>query len=133
MYLTTVLFKVFDIPIEPQPILVILREEDHIPSLIYMGFFTALLGPFLEEIFFRGFVYGLFKRKLGIFWGVILSAMFFAYIHANIASFFPIFCLGIVLAYLYEKTGSLIPSIAVHIIHNSLSLFFLLFIKVIIG
>ena len=38
MFLTTMLFKMFNIPIEPQPILVILQEEDHIPSLIYMGF-----------------------------------------------------------------------------------------------
>jgi membrane protease YdiL (CAAX protease family) len=133
MYLTTALFNKFNIPIEPQPVLLILRNEKHIPSLIYMGFFTAIFGPFLEEIFFRGFAYNLFKKTIGIFWGVLVSALFFAYIHANLASFFPIFCLGILLAYLYEKTGSLIPSITVHVIHNSLSLIFLLFLKVIIS
>jgi membrane protease YdiL (CAAX protease family) len=133
IYITTALFKAFNIPIEPQPVLVILREENHIPSLIYMGFFTSLVGPFLEEIFFRGFAYGVFKKSLGIFWGIVTSALFFAYIHANLASFFPIFCLGVLLTYLYEKTGSLIPSITVHTIHNSLSLFLLLFIKVITG
>jgi len=133
MYMTMVLFKAFNIPIQPQPVLVILKEEKHIPSLIYMGLFTSLVGPFLEEIFFRGFAYGVFKKNLGIFWGIVTSAIFFAYIHANLASFFPIFCLGILLTYLYEKTGSLIPSITVHVIHNSLSLFLLLFIKSVTG
>lgn len=133
MYLTTVMFKMFNIPIEPQPVLVILKEENHIPSLIYMGIFTSLFGPFLEEIFFRGFAYGVFKKRWGTLWGIFISAIFFAYIHANLASFFPIFCLGILLTYLYEITGSLIPSITVHILHNSMSLLFLLFIKFIIG
>ncbi len=133
MYLTTIVFKMFDIPIEPQYVLLMFKEETHVPSLIYMGIFTAFLSPFLEEIFFRGFAYGVFKKRLGISWGIVASAIFFAYIHTNPASFFPIFCLGILLAYLYEKSGSLVPSIIVHIIHNSLSLFFLLFIKAITG
>ena len=131
MYLTTVLFRMFNIPLEPQPVLVLLQNEKHIPSLIFMSFFAAFLGPFLEEIFFRGFAYGAFKKRLGVFWGIAISAVFFAYIHTNLASFLPILCLGLLLAYLYEKTGSLIPSVTVHIIHNSLSLFVLLFIKVI--
>ncbi len=133
MFGTSNLFKYFNIPVEPQPVLLILKEETHIPSLVYMCFFTSLLGPVLEEIFFRGFLYGALKKRSGIFWGIILSAVFFAYIHANLASFFPILCLGLLLAYLYERTGSLIPSITVHAIHNSLSLAFLLFLKHIAG
>lgn len=133
MYATSALFKAFNIPIEPQPVLILFKEESHIPSLIYMGLFTSIIGPFLEEIFFRGFLYGASKKGLGIFWGIVISALFFALIHANLASFFPIFCLGVLLTYLYEKTGSLIPSITVHVIHNSLSLFLLLIIKAIIG
>jgi len=133
MFGTTNLFRYFNIPVEPQPVLIILKEETHIPSLVYMCFFTSLLGPVLEEIFFRGFLYGVLKKRAGVFWGIFLSAAFFAYIHANLASFFPILCLGILLAYLYERTGSLIPSITVHAIHNSLSLAFLLFIKSVVG
>ncbi len=133
MFTTTMLFEIFKIPVEPQPVLVLLREEEHIPTLLYMCFFTGLFGPIVEEVLFRGFVYGLFKRYAGVFGGVVLSAAFFASIHTNLASFFPIFCLGILLAYLYEKTGSLISSITVHVIHNSVSLMLLLFIKALVG
>lgn len=132
MFSTEYLFKMFNMPIEPQPVLMMLKNENHIPSLVYMGFFASILGPVMEEIFFRGFAYGVFKKRLGIFWGIVLSALFFAYIHSNLASFFPIFCLGVLLAYIYEKTGSLISSMTVHIIHNSLSLLFLLFVKYIL-
>ena len=133
MFLTMIALKMFNIPIEPQPVVVILEEEKHIPSLIYLCLFAGLFGPFMEEIFFRGFVYGVLKKKLGIFRGIIISALFFACIHANLASFFPIMCLGILLAYLYEKTGSLIPSITVHVIHNSIMLTFALFLKTFVG
>ena len=133
MLLSMWLFELFNIPVEPQPILVILQREKHIPTLIYMGFFTALLGPVLEEVFFRGFAYSVFRKRFGVFSGIILSAAFFASVHANLASLFPIFCLGLLLAYIYEKTGSLVSSVTVHVIHNSVTFAFLIFIKVITG
>ena len=133
MFLTIVLFKALDIFIEPQPIVIMLEKEDHIPTLICMGLFSALLGPVIEEIFFRGFAYQALRKRFGIFSGIALSAVFFAYVHANLASFFPIFFLGMLLAYMYEKTGSLVPSMAVHIIHNSVTLAFLLLAKAVTG
>ena len=129
IFLVGVLFKKFNIPIEPQPFLTMFCGEKHTPSLMYMAFFTALLGPVFEEIFFRGFVYNVFKKKLGIFGGIFLTSMFFAYLHGNLAAFFPIFFLGLLLTYIYEKTGSLVSSITVHVIHNSVTLSFLFFLK----
>jgi len=131
MFTAAFLFKRFNIPVEPQPILYIIRDEKNIVSLVVIGLFTSLLGPVMEEVFFRGFAYGYLRKKLGVSWGIILSAAFFAFVHGNLASFFPILSLGLVLAYVYEKTGSLVASSAVHIIHNSISLFFLIFYKTI--
>ncbi len=123
------LFKIFNIPVEPQQVVEMLKEETKTPSLIYMVVFASFLGPFMEEIFFRGFVYGALRRKIGVSGSILASAVFFAYVHANMASFMPILSLGILLAYIYEKTGSLVSSITVHIIHNSSMLVFLLFLK----
>lgn len=131
--LTSLVFKVLNIPVEPQAVVAILKDEKSIFSLIYMCIFTSFLGPFMEEIFFRGFVYGALKNKIGMFGGILISALFFAYVHANLASFMPILSLGIMLAYIYEKTGSLVSAITVHVIHNSAMLAFLLFLKNIAG
>jgi membrane protease YdiL (CAAX protease family) len=54
-----------------------------------------------------------------MFWAMALSALFFSFLHTNVIGFVPILMLGIFLAYLREKTGSLIPSITVHVIHNT--------------
>ncbi|HXV19228.1 MAG TPA: CPBP family intramembrane glutamic endopeptidase, partial [Candidatus Omnitrophota bacterium] len=86
--------------------------------LIYFTFFVAILGPIIEEVFFRGFAYTAFRRKWGVVRGMLASSAVFALMHMNLIAFFPIFVLGIFLAYLFEKTGSLVPSMTVHMVHN---------------
>lgn len=122
-------FKIFNIPVEPQQMVEMLKEETKMPSLMYMIIFASFFGPFMEEIFFRGFVYGALRKKIGVSGGILMSAAFFACVHVNMASFMPILILGILLAYIYEKTGSLVSSITVHIMHNSCMLAFLFFLK----
>ncbi len=100
---------------------VFLEEEERSPVLIvYSIFLAGVLGPFLEEIFFRGFCYPIFKRKFGRAWGMLLSAAFFALIHENTFAFWPIFILGLGLTYLYEKRRSLIAPAVLHITHNAI-------------
>ena len=108
---------------EPPPhplVAVFLEEEKKMPVLvIYSIILASFLGPFFEELFFRGFCYPIFKKRWGMGWGMVLSAGFFAAIHHSGFAFWPIFILGMGLAYLYEKRKSLVAPIALHIIHNS--------------
>jgi len=114
----------------PHPLIEIFVEEDYKnPALIYFSIFLACtLGPIIEEIFFRGFCYPAFKKKWGTQWAMVLSSGFFALIHNSAFAFFPVFVLGLGFAYVYEKRGTLIPSIVMHILHNSIFIgyFFLL-------
>jgi hypothetical protein len=48
-----------------------------------------------------------------------LSAASFSMLHGNLSHLMPIFVLGILLAYLYEKTQSIWSCIAAHMIFNS--------------
>jgi membrane protease YdiL (CAAX protease family) len=109
---------------EPPPhalVEVFLEEEKRAPGLIvYSIFLACVAGPLFEETFFRGFCYPAFKKRWGVWPGLFLSAAFFGLIHQNLFAFVPIFVLGLILGYLYEKTGSLVPSIVLHIIHNSI-------------
>jgi membrane protease YdiL (CAAX protease family) len=50
----------------------------------------------------------------------------FAALHSNVVGFLPIMVIGITLTYLYERTGTLVSSITLHIIHN-LNMVFLVF------
>ncbi|MDD5072828.1 MAG: type II CAAX endopeptidase family protein [Candidatus Omnitrophica bacterium] len=109
----------------------ILYEAKGTKLLLVLTALVTVIGPIAEELFFRGFAYPVFRKKIGVRNAILLISFVFAMLHMNIVSFFPIFALGILLAYLYEKTGSVVPSIAVHIIHNSAVIFFVFLYKLI--
>lgn len=101
-----------------QPIVQAFMEEKQTSVLWASMLFAALFGPVAEEIFFRGFMYPAVKKKFGVFWGMVGTSVLFSGLHAHAVGFAPIMALGLLLVYLREKTGSLVPSIAVHMAHN---------------
>jgi len=100
------------------PLFELFYEESRPTLLFVLTILVTFLGPIAEEVFFRGFAYPVLRRRLGIRNAIILISFVFALLHTNLIGLLPILALGILLAYLYEKTGSLIPSITVHMIHN---------------
>ncbi|MBI4707643.1 MAG: TatD family hydrolase [Candidatus Omnitrophica bacterium] len=113
----------------PQPIFDFLFYEKREWFLLLSIIFVVLIAPIVEEILFRGFVYTAIKNKFGRRTAYLLSTILFAGLHANLVGFLPIAVLGILLAYLYEHTGSLIPSITVHVTHNSLIALFVFLVR----
>lgn len=109
---------------------VFLEEEERSPWLVsYSVFLAIVIGPILEEVFFRGFCYPIFKKQFGIKLGMVISATLFAAIHANVFAFFPILILGVALAYVYEYRKSLYAPIFIHIFHNSIFITYFFFAK----
>lgn len=96
------------------------------PALISLFLVFGLIGPIAEEVFFRGFAYRILKERFGLRRGYVFSALLFAAIHVDPISFIPIFLIGLVMARLYEKTGSLAAPIGLHCANNILTLLFIL-------
>ena len=112
----------------PQPIQEIFFMEKG-GTLLVASILAALLGPFFEELFFRGFLYNTLKKRVSPITALWVTSAFFAGVHANLFGFFPIMMLSALLTLLYEKTGSLVSSITVHVLHNSLMIGFLFLVK----
>jgi membrane protease YdiL (CAAX protease family) len=92
-------------------------------SLFLIAAFSVTLGPLMEELFFRGFLYPVLKRRLGVMAAVVATALPFALMHAAQyggawASVLLIFVVGVVLAVVREKTNSLAASFLVHAAYN---------------
>lgn len=113
------------------PIFELFYEESRPKLLFVLTILVSFIGPVAEEVFFRGFAYPVLRRRMGIKNAIILISFVFALLHTNLVGFLPIMALGILLAYLYEKTGSLIPSITVHILHNLIIVYFVYISKII--
>lgn len=87
----------------------------------------GVVAPFAEEIFFRGLVFGGLAQRLPLGVAAAVSALLFALLH-GIGVVAPIFVLGLGLAYVYHRTGSVWASMVTHSLVNviSLTLLFLL-------
>src|SRR5439155_13856390 len=82
----------------------------------------AWLPAVAEELAFRGFILSALQRQFRPRTAVLLSSFFFALAHMNVFQFLPHFLLGMVLAYLTTRCGSLVPGILFHGIYNTLIL-----------
>ena len=89
--------------------------------------FAVAIAPVFEEFLFRFFIYGVLKRYFGCLAGVILSALLFSAAHAHFPSFVPLFLLGSCFAIAYEWSGSILVSMTMHSLFNSLTLTVLAF------
>ena len=92
-----------------------------VPTFLIVG----LLAPFGEEIFFRGFLLAALVPIIGGMRGAVVSSAIFSAAHLNVSTLFPIFVMGMLLAWLYMRTGSIWPSFVAHAAQNLLALIFL--------
>ncbi len=81
-------------------------------------------GPFVEEVFFRGFFLGGLIAPLGAARAAVVSAAIFAVAHLAIGSMIPLFITGLVLAWLYLRTRSIWPPLMAHAAQNLLAVSF---------
>ena len=82
---------------------------------------VALLPPVVEEMVFRGCVLrSLLQWRPQLTWlMIILSALFFAIMHLNPAQLPHTFLIGLLLGWMYQRTGSIVPGVAFHWANNT--------------
>jgi len=91
---------------------------------IFNSFILGIWGPFAEEIFFRGFILSGLTTRFGVTFALITSSLIFSLSHITLSIIVPVFISGILLGFLYIKTRSIWPCIAVHSIQNLIALTF---------
>ncbi len=120
------------IPPIQAPVQMMLKEQNQ-QALIGMTLLIGVIGPFFEEIMFRGLIYRVARDRVGVWRAMIATSLLFAIVHGHVAAFIPIFVLGITLNYLYEKTHSIIPGAVMHATHNAIMIGATLSMKGLIG
>ncbi|MAT45661.1 MAG: hypothetical protein CL609_25295 [Anaerolineaceae bacterium] len=87
---------------------------------------TLLLGgviiPIGEELFFRGFLHNWLRNRLAMWPAILISAFIFSAFHLIPLQALLVFPMGVMTAWLYEKSHSLTAPIVLHIINNSVAL-----------
>jgi membrane protease YdiL (CAAX protease family) len=93
-------------------------------SLPFQILLVAIAAPISEEIFFRGMMFGGMRRRMPMLAAAFFSAAVFGLLHAltGLSAVPPLIAFGFILAVLYEKTGSIVPGILLHMLNNSVAL-----------
>ena len=89
---------------------------------IGMFLFGGIIDPFAEELVFRGVLYQWLRDRFGMWPGILVSALIFGLAHGDIAVGGAAAALGIVLAWVYEKSHSIWPSVVIHAINNAVKI-----------
>jgi membrane protease YdiL (CAAX protease family) len=84
----------------------------------------VLAAPISEEVCFRGMLFGGLRTRMPRIAAALVSALVFGALHAltGLSAVPPLIFFGFVLALLYEKTGSIVPGILLHMLNNSVAL-----------
>ena len=82
---------------------------------------VSLFAPFFEEWLCRGVILRGLLKHVKPAWAIIISAIFFAAIHMNWWQAVPAFLIGLVLGYVYYKTGSLKLTMLMHFANNTMA------------
>jgi membrane protease YdiL (CAAX protease family) len=117
--------KICHVALEPQWILVAFSQEPSIVIRLLFVFFSVVLGPVAEELFFRAILYRWLKLYIPSWGALVLSSFVFALLHFNWTAFLPLWALGGFLCYTYEVTGALRGAIAFHSLFNANTLLLL--------
>jgi membrane protease YdiL (CAAX protease family) len=84
----------------------------------------VIAAPISEEVCFRGMLYGGLRERLPRVGAALLGGLIFGALHAltGLSAVPPLIVFGFLLSLLYERTGSIVPGIILHMLNNSVAL-----------
>lgn len=84
----------------------------------------GIVVPLAEEMMFRGLLFRRYRERQRFWYSAVCSSVFFALMHTNTTQSVYAFLLGLMLAYVYDKFGSLKAPVFLHMVLNTCSVIF---------
>ena len=112
------LLGLFGIKVANQEAIDLLRST-HSDTLRFLLLSVAILvAPITEELIFRAGIFRFARTRLPRWAALLLPAVLFASLHANLGSFVPLIALAIVFSLAYERTGLIATTMVAHALFN---------------
>jgi membrane protease YdiL (CAAX protease family) len=128
-YVNKLLLSHIDVPPDANPIVTALLKEpvdaDRFWTYLALVVSVVVVAPIAEETLFRGLLYNLLCRHLDRLTAACAGALVFSFVHGVVADQWALFGLGLVLTWVYERTGRLLPAVVLHAANNAIALGFM--------
>ena len=114
----TFILESFGLSTDKQELVDLFANTDSLPIIVGMTVLAAVIAPLAEEIIFRAGFFRYLRTRTPRWLAYVLPAAVFDSLHGNLFAFVPLFALGIIFAYAYERTGNIRVSIIAHALFN---------------
>jgi membrane protease YdiL (CAAX protease family) len=108
-----------------QSVLEDLHAKHSTATLVAVAILVIVVAPSAEEFFFRGFFYRALRTRMGVLTAALLDGLLFGAIHyegPKTAALLPVLAvLGFIFCLVYERTGTLFATIALHALNNTIA------------
>jgi membrane protease YdiL (CAAX protease family) len=120
-FLFELLYSAIVRPKSPQTVVKDLGADTSTLLLVAGALVVIVVAPVCEELFFRGFLYRVLRVRMGFWAAALIDGVLFGLVHGSLVIVPILAFLGVVLCYIYERTGTLFATIAVHALNNTIS------------
>jgi uncharacterized protein len=126
-YVLVALYSVIVQPDAEQTVAQDLGADQGTFGMIAAGFMVICVAPFAEEFFFRGFFYRALRSRWSVMGAATIDGLLFGVIHYDFSGVDallilpPLGILGFIFCLVYERTGSIYPTIAMHAFNNAIA------------
>ena len=94
-------------------------------SVVLAVLSLVVIAPVVEEIVFRGLLFGALARRLGVLGGAVVTALLFGAVHGDPVLFPTLAAMGFITALAYAGTGNLWVAVVLHASNNALGAAFI--------
>ncbi|WP_085828976.1 CPBP family intramembrane glutamic endopeptidase [Clostridium massiliodielmoense] len=95
----------------------LIENSGTIYDTVYEFILVVILAPIVEELIFRGVILNRLKMRWGVGPAIILSSIFFAVLHMNLAVI-GAFLFGVMMCVVYMKTKNIFITMSIHCVNN---------------
>jgi CAAX protease family protein len=119
--LFSLLYQAVVKPHNPQTVVSDIGANNNDLLLIVDAVLVLAFVPVCEELFFRGVLFRVLRTRLPLWPAAVIDGVLFGFAHGSLAIVPVLAVLGIAFCYVYERTGSIFPTIALHSLNNTIA------------
>lgn len=92
---------------------------------VFAAIALVVFGPILEEVIYRGLIYGKLRKKHSLITSILIVSILFSFLHGQWNVGVDVFALSVVACLMRETTGTIYAGIILHILKNTIAFYFL--------
>jgi membrane protease YdiL (CAAX protease family) len=120
-FLFSVVYEAIVRPNNPQKVVESLGADSNKLLLIVGALVVIAVAPLCEELFFRGILFKILRQRMPFWPAAVIDGVLFAFVHGSLVIVPVLAALGVMFCYVYERTGSIFPTIALHSLNNTVA------------